>query len=220
MEGIALTLNPGVELTGQIKAEGPDGIGLTDIFISLRSRETSGTYMGPLPNGQSKDDGSFTLNQVSQEQYNIFVGGLPDGYYVKSIRAGDQEVRDSGLDMTSGPAGPLTITIGPGAGQIDGVVQNDKQESAAGALVVLIPNDAKRRERRDAYETASTDQYGKFTLKNIDPGDYKLYAWDDMESGAYMDPDVVKPFESQGVAMSIHENSKESAQLKLTAAEK
>ena len=41
-----------------------------------------------------------------------------------------------------------------------------------------------------------------------------------MESGAYMDPDVVKPFESQGVAMSIHENGKESAQLNLIAAEK
>jgi len=57
-------------------------------------------------------------------------------------------------------------------------------------------------------------------LKGIEPGDYKLYAWDNLESGAYMDPDVVKPFESQGVDFSIRENSKETAQLKLLPAEK
>jgi hypothetical protein len=40
-------------------------------------------------------------------------------------------------------------------------------------------------------------------------------AADDLESGAYMDPEVMKSFESKGVAMSIHENSRETAQLTL-----
>jgi protocatechuate 3,4-dioxygenase beta subunit len=218
MEGIVLTLTPGVELTGHIKAEGPEGINLAGIYILLQMHAVGARYVGA-PGDQVKDDGTFTLSQVAQEQYDVRVMGLPDGYYVKSIRAGDQEGRDSALDMTSGPPGPLTVTIAPDAGQIEGIVRNDKQEPAAGALVVLIPNDAKRRERRDAYHTASTDQYGKFTLKSIDPDDYQLYAWDDIESGAYMDPDFVKPFESQAVAMSIHENSRETAQLKLIPAE-
>jgi hypothetical protein len=117
--------------------------------------------------------------------------------------------------MTSGSPGPLTVTIAPGAGQIQGVVLNDKQEPAAAALVALIPDDAQRRERRDSYHIAGTDQYGKFALKSIDPGEYKLYAWDDIESGAYSDPDFVKPFESQAVTMSIRENSRETGQLKL-----
>jgi len=220
MEGIALTLSSGMELPGQIKAEGPQGIDLVDIHISLQPHDLGVMRFTSNPNDHVKDDGSFTLTQVSQERYDIYVRGLPDGYYIKSIRAGDEEVRDSGLDMTSGPAGPLTVTIGPGAGEIDGTVQNDKQDPAAGALVVLVPDDARRRERRDSYHTATTDQYGRFTLKGVDPGEYKLYAWDDLESGAYMDPDVMKPYESQGVAMSIHENSRETAQLKLIPADK
>jgi protocatechuate 3,4-dioxygenase beta subunit len=215
MEGIALTLSPGAELPGQIKAESPQGVDLTDIHISLQPHDPSAMRISPYPGDHVKDDGTFTLTQVSQERYDVYVRGLPDGYYVKSIEAGDQEVRDAGLDMTSGPAGSLSVTIGPGAGQIEGSVQNEKQQSAAGALVVLIPDDAKRRERRDAYHTATSDQYGRFTLKGLDPGEYKLYAWDDLESGAYMDPDVMKPFESKGVTMSIHENSRETAQLTL-----
>jgi len=220
MEGIALTLSAGMELPGVIKAEGPQGIDLTDIHISLQPHDLNAMRFGPTPNDHVKDDGSFTLTQVSQERYDVYVRGLPDGYYIKSVRAGDEEVRDSGLDMTSGPAASLTVTIAPGAGQIDGSVQNDQQQPAAGALVVLIPDDVKRRERRDSYHTSTSDQYGRFALKGVDPGEYKLYAWDDLESGAYMDPDVMKPFESKGVAMSIHENSHESAQLTLIPAEK
>ncbi|MGA2738946.1 MAG: carboxypeptidase regulatory-like domain-containing protein [Bryobacteraceae bacterium] len=214
MDGIVLTLNPGVELKGQVKTEGPEGITLASIYVLLHMHG-----LGAASGDRVHDDGTFTLTQVAPEQYDVRVMNIPDGYYVKSIRGGGQEVRDSGLDMTNGAPGMLTVTIAPGAGQIEGVVQNDKQSPAAGALVALIPVDARRREMRDAYYTATTDQYGKFTLKNIDPGDYKLYAWDDVEPGAYMDTDFVKPFESQGVTMSIHENGRESAQLKLIPAE-
>lgn len=219
VDNLVVTLSPGMELPGEIKLEGRQGVSLADIHVSLRPHETGGLMFGPQPNDKVKDDGTFKLGQVAQEQYDIHVGGLPDGYYVKSIRAGDEEVRDAGLDMTRGAAGPLTVTISPGAGQVEGAVLNHKQETAAGALVVLIPDDSARRERRESYQTATTDQYGRFVLKGIIPGEYKVYAWDDIESGAYMDPDFMKPFESRGEAVSIHEDGRESVQLKLIPAE-
>jgi hypothetical protein len=40
-----------------------------------------------------------------------------------------------------------------------------------------------------------------------------------MEFGAYMDPELVKPAESFGEAMTIRENGKERLQLKLIPAE-
>ncbi len=72
--------------------------------------------VGRMPGQHAAADGSLTLTQVGQENYNVFVRGFPDGYYVKSVRAGDQEVRDTGLDMTGGAAGSLVVTIAPGAG--------------------------------------------------------------------------------------------------------
>jgi protocatechuate 3,4-dioxygenase beta subunit len=212
MDDVGVTLTPGVDVAGRIKAESPEGAKLAAILIMPRVRDAEQSYATPY--GRVADDGTFTLLPLAPEHYDFYFNDLPEGYYVKSIRAGDKELRDSGLDMTGGPPGPLTVTIAPGAGQIDGVVVDDK-DTAAGALVVLIPEDARRRERTDAYATATTDQYGLFTLKGIDPGDYKLYAWDDIESGAYMDPDFMKPYEGRGLPMSIHENSKEKAQLEL-----
>jgi hypothetical protein len=69
------------------------------------------------------------------------------------------------------------------------------------------------------YKNATTDQYGRFTLKNLDPGEYKIFAWEDVEYGAYMDQEFVKPIESNGEQVSIRERSQEAVQLKLIPAE-
>ena len=55
--------------------------------------------------------------------------------------------------------------------------------------------------------------------KNLDLAKYKVYAWEDMEFSAYMDPDLVKPVEGFDEAVTIRENSKENLQLKLIPAE-
>ena len=52
-------------------------------------------------------------------------------------------------------------------------------------------------------------------LKNLDPGEYRVFAWEDLEPGDYMDPEFVKPLESQGEPVTIRDNSKESLKVKL-----
>ena len=39
-------------------------------------------------------------------------------------------------------------------------------------------------------------------------GDYTLLAWENVESGAWMDPDFLYKFESQGVKVSLSEGDK------------
>jgi hypothetical protein len=143
------------------------------------------------------------------------VSGVPDGGYVKSIRLGDADVTDTGLDFSAGvtPA-EATVLVSLAAGAIEGTVQSDKPEQAAGATVVLVPEGA-RSESERYYATASADPSGRFTLKNVTPGEYRLYAFDSVESGAYMDPDWRKPFEGKGERVSIRENGRESVQPRL-----
>jgi len=88
-----------------------------------------------------KEDGTFTLSNVGAEHFNIMMTGLPEGFYVKAIRSGDNDVLTAGLDMSRGPAGPIEITLSPNARPGRCVVQNDKQQPATGATVVLIPQE-------------------------------------------------------------------------------
>ena len=70
------------------------------------------------------------------------------------------------------------------------------------------------------YKKANTDQNGHFTIKGVRPGKYVLLAWEDIEPGAYQDPDFVKPHESAGEKVSIDAGAQQSVQLKTIAAEK
>jgi hypothetical protein len=55
---------------------------------------------------------------------------------------------------------------------------------------------------------------GHFILKDVGPGDYKIYAWEDIENGAEQDPDFMKPHQSDGQTLHIKERSHETVQLK------
>jgi hypothetical protein len=86
------------------------------------------------------------------------------------------------------------------------------------AAVALVPDEPRRAQAR-LYKGITTDQYGRFTIKGIAPGGYKLFAWEDVEEGAYQDPDFLKPFEALGTPFTIREGSRESAELRLIPAQ-
>jgi hypothetical protein len=41
----------------------------------------------------------------------------------------------------------------------------------------------------------TADQNAAINLAGVPPGDYKAYAWEDVEAGGYMDPEFMKPIE-------------------------
>ena len=84
--------------------------------------------------------------------------------------------------------------------------------------MVLVP-DPKRRDRPELFQRTSSDTSGHFSLKGISPGEYKLFAWEDVESDAYQDPEFLQPFENQGESVTIREGSHEDRRLKLIPAE-
>jgi hypothetical protein len=108
--------------------------------------------------------------------------------------------------------------VSPNGGRIDGSVSGDENKPASGATVVLIPEADNA--RNDLYKTAQTDQYGRFSLRGITPGTYKLFAWDDVEPGAWQDPAFLDNYKDKGKKVTIEEKSRESADLTLLHDEK
>ena len=214
LEDVVVTVNPGIELHGEVRADEPGSLDLTLLRLMLRPSEQSGPYFGPMPNGTVSDNGTFVLSQTSPDRYMVSLAGLPDGYYLKSVRMEGADALEEGLDLTRGAAGLIRIVVSAKAGQLEGAVTNEKQEPVAGSTVVLIPTAPKRREQVQFHQTVTADQSGRFTLKNLSPGDYKLYAWEDVENGAWLDPEFLQPVESKGKAVTVREGSRETVDLK------
>ncbi len=52
------------------------------------------------------------------------------------------------------------------------------------------------------FKRAATGQNGSFSAEGVTPGEYKAYAWEEVEAGAYLDPDSLRRLEEQGEPVS------------------
>jgi hypothetical protein len=220
IDNLTVNIPPPVNLTGRMKIDGQQDAAataaLTNVQILVRPRDAAPRFGGG-SNSPAKlqPDGTFAMNNLSADRYRLSFANIPDGYYVKSALVGDQDVLVAGLDLSRGVALPVEVLLRPNAGQADGVVQNEQSQPAPGVTVVLVPQEPERRESLLHYKTATTDESGRFLLKNLYPGSYKVYAWSEIESGAYMDPDFMRQYENAGESVTIKEGSAEKLNARL-----
>ena len=93
---------------------------------------------------------------------------------------------------------------------MEAAVFSDGQERVPDTAVVLVP-DIPRRQRSDAYRMARSDASGNVRFEGVPPGEYRLFAWDTVEDGAWQNPDFIREFESQGQPVTIGPRSRETA---------
>ena len=207
-------------VTGRVRVEGETAESLAKVQVMLQPAEPGAMMFGPLPNQQVKQDGSFQLEDVGPDRYNLTVNGLPEGFYVTRIRSANLDVLAEGLDLSGGSPAPLDVVLSPKAAQVSGTVMDPKTQKAAVAItVVLVPQEKERRDRESFYRVGNTDASGQFTIKNVVPGEYRAYAWEEAEYGAWMDPDFMKLQEGRGETVSLPEGARQALQLNLIPAD-
>lgn len=216
IEGVSVVINPGVPLSGRVRVEGEAQVKLAELHVFLESLGEPMSYGGQ--DAIVKANGSFLLPNVPEGEYRINLWRMPEDCYLKSARLGSEDALESGLKIGAGQAGgALELVVSSAAGRIEGSVVNENQQAVPGARVVLVPEAARRSQTR-LYEETTTDQYGQFILRGITPGEYKLFAWEEMESGVYQDPEFLKPYEERGEAVHVGEGGRQTIQLKLIPA--
>ena len=137
VDNISLLLTAGMELKGTVRVEGPGGAALGNLQVSLAPREMM-LHMG-MQGAKVGEDGSFSLSNVPPAVYTVVVYGMAETFYIKSIRMGDADALEAGLDLTCGGAGMLEILLSPNGGQVDGSVDDSKQAAVSSAVLVLAP---------------------------------------------------------------------------------
>ncbi len=93
---------------------------------------------------------------------------------------------------------------------MDGVVQDADNKPVTGATVVLVPDSR----RFSLYKEEHSDQNGRFSMKGLTPGGYKLLAWEDIETGTFYDPEFLKKYESKAESLSLKPSDRRTIQVK------
>jgi hypothetical protein len=197
VDGGTLTFRPAVEVAGVVKVQGGAFNDLAMLQINLES-----PHRIPVGNhaGEVNPDGSFLLKDALPGVYEVAINRVR-GVYLKSVRMGDKLLADRRIDLTS-KIEPLTVLLGADAGEVDGSVQNAKGDPVARARVTVIAY-GDQASRADFNRTGFSNEKGDFQIKDVPPGEYKVFAWEDVPVGAPQDPEFRKPFEKQSAPLRM-----------------
>jgi hypothetical protein len=168
------------------------------------------------PRAAVKSNGSFEVKEVPADTYRLQVKASSDALrdcFVKAVNLDGRDVSDSGFTGT-GAGQVLDIVVSPSGATIEGVVPDDNHHPASYIKVVAIP-DSKRRERQDLYQEATTDSRGHFSLRGLNPGEYRIMALDEDIDEEITDPAFVSSHESMGDTIKVEEGERKSILLKL-----
>ncbi len=212
VDNAQVLLQPSFDVTGAVRLEGQGTVEFNNTFVNLQPRQRGGRMSMGGASARVGPDGAIPLRQVFAGHFDIMVGGLPENHYVKSVRAGEVEALPDGLRIL--PGMQLDVVVSPNGGRIGGNVVNEKGDAVTSALAILIAPNAPPINR---FKSSPVDQQGRFNLSGIAPGDYYLAALEEVEAGAYWEPDFLTRNESLIQKISIRESATETRTLKVIA---
>ena len=216
MEGINLTIMPGVDVSGRFSWEEKPPEEVRGAQVALRA-SGQGPFSWNSGAFEVKPDGGFVVKNVPEGVYrpHIYTGSWD--CFLKSARYGGADVRDGGLAVHAGADAALELKASCRAARIEGVVLNGDSFPAAGVYVVAVP-DGSHRDHDWEYRAELTDQNGRFLLRGVVPGEYRIFSWDSADDFDWYDAGQLKPYENKGLPVGVEEGDRKT--LHLTVIEK
>lgn len=232
LTGVIIPVHPGVEVKGHftVRGDGPADIS------SFRLQPADGTpsfalsiLNGPGGRGGRGNNVSqgttasgpalFSYSNVPDGRYAFQVRLLKENSYVEDIREGSRSIYDSGLTIENGKApGEIEVFINPSGETVEGTVFDATQKPAVGR-VVLVPAPS-RRQNGNLYKFVITEEAGKFSLPGIAPGDYKLFAWEDVPVFAWQNAEFMARYEEFGTSVRVAPGVRNDLQIRVIPAGK
>jgi hypothetical protein len=218
LKGVALTVNPSVNLAGNVTVDGkaPQAGSGARVFLQPSSNNVKiGVYNAVAQRPVLADaEGRFTIPGVPPGPYHVeLAGGLSPELYVADILQGPVSIFDDGINVTSKAPDPLLVRLKTGAGAVEGIVQDAAGKPVASATVVLVPNQ-NRRQNRVLFRTATSDAAGRFSIKSVSPGIFKIFAWQQpIAGGAYYNSGFLSKYEEKGRAVTVVERATVNQQI-------
>ncbi len=185
------------------------------VTVALSPEES--LTLGRPPDSKVAPDGSFRLSGVTPGNWSLSLEPLPEGLWIKSATYGDADVTGGQLKASDAPRGPLHIVLAANGARITGkVVENDQPHKAT---VVLAPAAEEQRRSVHLFQATATQNDGTFVFKGVRPGSYKLFALEEVEPFAWLDPELLRPVESVGEPVTVTVGDKVTRQLMPISAE-
>ncbi len=215
---VELRLSPGLEVSGKLRMEG-DAPGTPATKRTVKLEPMLGYSMGSLQRsgGEVDSDGMFHMTGVGPGRYKVRVEPLPDNAYIKTLEIDGRPFPDNTADLsTAVKAVNANIVISRGGVVVSGRVLdvNGERMQTNVVMIFLIKDFSDFQSIGNGTAQATPD--GKYTLKSIAPGKYKLFAIDAFQmSNGMAAIDTMKDIFNRAEEVEFHEGDKITKDLKV-----
>lgn len=177
--------------------------------------------VGPTASATVSEDGSFTIQNIITPGRYLVRCDPPTGMYVKSVRYGQTELTGKELELLDGSSGEMDVILryGPAAltGRID---EPEGTQSATAQLplahIVVVPDSSGTSGRGVILGSAGVN--GAFSISQVPPGHYRVYAFESVDFAALHEPAVLKALETLSTEIDLKEGDEQSLSLRLIPA--
>jgi hypothetical protein len=219
IENVTAVITPNVDVTGRFLSEPGSSFRRWPGFqLQLRAKDTSVPLMSRSTLAGIAADGTFVIPNVFEGRYQIYLGAspgsIPSDLYISGIRQGALDIRNEGFVDVRGSMLPIEITIAAGAGIVQGTVEAPSGGVPTHADVVLVPQ-APRRGNVMFYDRTIIDDKGQFKFQGVAPGEYKVFAFEQLEDTAEQNPAFVARYETLGQAVTVNSSSTTEIRVRL-----
>jgi hypothetical protein len=157
--------------------------------------------------------GTYTLPGIFVGHWQVYVEGLSPEMYVADVRQGASSVFDTGVTITGEQPSPLQVLIRTDSGTVEGTVTDNARRPVPGASIVLVPPDS-RRQNRLLYRTATAGPDGRYSIRGVAPGSYKIFSWPGGDTnlfsapidGGYYNSRFLSRYESASKPMNVSQS--------------
>ncbi len=156
---------------------------------------------------------TFETQFRPERRYYARARNLPEDFYLKSISISGHDLPPNNV-VVSGARGDIEIVVSAAGAHIEGTLFDAKEEPTRGSIL-LVP-DVPEPGPPDFYQRTSADSKGKFTLRGVAPGSYRLLALESVNLDSEInDPDFLRTIGNRGQALTVEENKQYTVALKL-----
>jgi protocatechuate 3,4-dioxygenase beta subunit len=199
-------------IQGRVMIEGQNTLPQDIQAVRLEYRPLDGGMGFGMQPMQINADGSFALTDISPERYGLSLAAERLNMFVKSITFNGVDIRQSGLDLRNGGAGQVSILLSPKVASVNGRVQLADGAEPGTILAYQEPYNPKAYGAKILRASVQTD--GSFTLSNLAPGAYKLFAVEEANSKLMNDPEWQAAQASEAVTVELGESATKSVSLR------
>jgi uncharacterized surface anchored protein len=170
IESLSVAVGIGATIEGRVRSSTSGSFTTGRLHLSLAAidEDNLGSWYGIV-----NKDGTFDLKSVRDGNYAVHLWGLEQGWYMKSVQFGGEDVLEKGLQLeNANSGGRLEIVVSSASAQLEGsVVEDDKPLAGASVRVTPDPETPYNKVRRSSTRT---DQTGHYSVPGLAPGNYQV----------------------------------------------